>query len=63
MTDLEIKLAHQDRMIEELNETIYEQQKSLEIIEIRLNKMIQRVKELGAPYLDVGPGNEKPPHY
>lgn len=55
--EIEIKLANQENLLEQLNTVIYEQQKTLD--------QLQRIlKELGKTNsLEIGPHNVKPPHY
>lgn len=57
---IETKIAHQEILIEELNQVIYEQQKSLDILEAQLKRLTARVLE-GTE--DIGPANQKAPHY
>ena len=63
MNDLESKLAHQEHLLEELNQVIYQQQKAIDTMELKLNLLIQRLKDVAGGAGDIGPANEKPPHY
>ena len=63
LTDLEIKIAHQDHTIEELHQVIYRQQKEIEQIEKKLSVLIQKFQEQQDGSPDIGPGDQKPPHY
>lgn len=57
--NLEIKLTHQERVIEELNEALFSQQQRLDGFE----KVLTDLKKiLQAGEQDIRP-NEKPPHY
>ncbi len=56
--ELEIKLTHQDRLLEELNEVVIEQRASLDKLHKRTDAL---EKALFA--LQDDPGNEPPPHY
>ena len=60
--DLESKLAHQDYQLEQLSETIYRQQQQIDQLE---KKLIFLKQKLEAPQqaLDIGPADDKPPHY
>ena len=57
LTNLEIRITHQDEVIEQLNEVIYSHQKQIDLIEKKLKDI---EKQGGDP---AGPTNEKPPHY
>lgn len=58
--NIETKIAHQELLIEELNKVIYDQQKAIDILEKRITSLSQRLQEFTE---DVGPANQKPPHY
>ena len=56
---LEIKLAHQERLTEELNDALYKQQQRMDALEktlIDLQKRVQNGDQEIRPH-------EKPPHY
>jgi SlyX protein len=59
MTDLEIRLAHQEKTIADLNEVITAQWKKIEILERQLRRLDEEVQSLDAE----APHNQKPPHY
>lgn len=59
LIDLEIRIAHQEDMIDELNKTVYQQQLRIERFEEILKEMASRIVELESN----NPLNEKPPHY
>lgn len=61
--ELETKIAHQDFLIEELNQVIYRQQKDMDVMETKLSALIKRFQDQLESAPEVGPGNEKPPHY
>ena len=58
MIDLEMRLMHQEKLLEQLNEIVRDQHAQLE----GLARVITHLKEqvLGGPTEDV---NEPPPHY
>lgn len=61
ISNLEIQLAHQQQVIEELNEVVLRHEKSISRLEARLVNLAQQFQELGD-----GPGeiiNTPPPHY
>ncbi len=63
LIDLESKLAHQEILLEELHQVIYRQQQSIDGLETKLTILIQRLRDSSSGSADIGPGNEKPPHY
>lgn len=59
LTDLEIRLTHQEDMIDELNKVIYRQQ-------VKISDLESLLKELAVRLVDIEsdrPLNEPPPHY
>ena len=60
LDDLEIRIAHQDKTIADLNEMITAQWKKIEMLERQLRRLDEEVQAL-----DTGdvPANQKPPHY
>ncbi|UYL07950.1 SlyX family protein [Bdellovibrio sp. SKB1291214] len=63
LTNLEIKVAHQDHVIEELHQVIYEQQKTIDKLETLLSGLTRRLQEALSDEGSEIRGNEKPPHY
>lgn len=63
LTDLEIRFMHQERYLQELNDTVYRQEQIIE----RLERELRLVKEqlgLLLPSLNRFPEDEEPPpHY
>ncbi|WP_137171535.1 SlyX family protein [Massilia sp. HP4] len=59
--NLEIKLAQQEDLVDELNKTIYRQERRIDGLEAMVNKLADHVRTLR----DAGqaPLNERPPHY
>ena len=57
----EIKLAQQEDLVDELNKTIYRQERRIDQLEAMVTKMAEHVRTLR----DAGqaPLNEPPPHY
>jgi len=58
---IEIKLAQQEDLVDELNKTIYRQERRIDQLEAMVTKMAEHVRTLR----DAGqaPLNEPPPHY
>ena len=61
LIDIEMKLSHQEFLIEELNQVVREQTETILKLEMGLKKLLDRDAESAGR--QVGPGNEKPPHY
>ena len=58
--DLEVRLAYQDQLLNELNDVVTRQQASIDRLERRSEALLARLQALGetAPEQD-----ETPPHY
>lgn len=56
---IEMKISHQDRLLEELHEVLYKQQETIE----KLQKKLKQVEDLANADTEIRPANEKPPHY
>lgn len=59
LTDLEIRITHQEDMIDELNKELYRQH-------LKITDLESLIKELAARLVDIESGrpiNEPPPHY
>lgn len=63
LIELEIKISHHESAIEGLQQLVYDQHKVIEKLEAKLERLTTRLnsEEDGGP--DIGPANEKPPHY
>ena len=59
--DIEIKLAHQEDLVESLNQRVYEQQKQIDQLEAMLVALAERVRNTSQA--NQAPINEPPPHY
>jgi SlyX protein len=60
---LEVRVAYQDQMIEDLNQTVIDQWKKIDALRRQLNELLDRVQEVednaGGPSAPEPP----PPHY
>lgn len=63
LVDIEIRIARQEDTLEALNQTIYRQQKKIDELESLCSALARRIKDMRDAANDVGPANEKPPHY
>lgn len=61
--DLEMKIAHQEDLLEKLNQIVYRQQSQIDQLESLLTGLGKRVQELKEGGPEIGPPSEKPPHY
>jgi len=61
--DLESRLAHQDQLLNELNDVVTEQQQKIMQLEELCKALIQRVRSVGDGMEEGNPGDERPPHY
>jgi SlyX protein len=58
--NLEIRMAHQDQTIADLNDVITAQWKKLDALERQLKRLSEELQTMDQ--VDV-PANQKPPHY
>jgi SlyX protein len=58
--DIEIKLAHQEDLVESLNARIYEQQKQIDRLEAMVARLVEHMRTRDTTQ---APVNERPPHY
>lgn len=61
--NLETKLTHQEDTLEQLSQVLYEQQKTIDKLELLLTKLTQKLVEVIGEGDSEIRGNEKPPHY
>jgi SlyX protein len=59
--EMEIRIAHQDKTIAELNDVITSQWKKLEMMERQLRRLGEEIEAMEAG--DGPAANQKPPHY
>ncbi len=61
--DLETRLAHQDQLLNELNDVVTEQQAKIMQLEALCKSLIQRVRSVGDGVPADEAVDERPPHY
>ena len=61
--DLESRLAHQDKLLHELNDVVTGQQARLMQLEELCRSLIDRVRSIGEGGGSGDPADERPPHY
>jgi SlyX protein len=59
--DIEIKLAHQEDLVESLNQMVYQQNRRIDQLEAMLGQLAQHLRDNGVSGQNAA--NEKPPHY
>ncbi|WP_298273111.1 SlyX family protein [Geobacter sp.] len=63
LTDLEIHIAHLERTVQELNEVVFRQQRSIDRLEGELKGLREQFLAEGASLLKKPEEEEPPPHY
>jgi uncharacterized coiled-coil protein SlyX len=61
--DLEVRVAFQEKAIEELREELFLQQGIVLKLENEIKRMSEQFKSILKGGENIGPANEKPPHY
>ncbi|MDB5916619.1 MAG: SlyX protein [Massilia sp.] len=61
--DIEIKLAHQEDTVEQLNGVVYEQSRRIDQLEAMLSQLAEHIRNNAQSGPNLGAGGEKPPHY
>ena len=61
--DLESRLAHQDQLLNELNDAVTSQQAKIMELNTLCQSLIDRVRSMGDAAPAGDPGDERPPHY
>jgi SlyX protein len=59
--DIEIKLAHQEDTVEQLNQVVYEQSRRIDQLEAMVSQLAEHIRNNAQS--GPNPGGEKPPHY
>lgn len=63
LIDIETKLSYQEDLLQDLNKTLYEQQKRIDRLEAVCESLVKHVRELTDGAAAAGPASERPPHY
>lgn len=59
--DIEIKLAHQEDLVESLNQVVYQQSRRIDQLEAMVTGLAEHIRTRAQP--DGLVPNERPPHY
>jgi SlyX protein len=63
LIDIEVKLAHQEHALDEVNQVLTDQQAQLSRLEQVCQSLIERLRSLSDGSAADERDNEKPPHY
>jgi len=63
LVDIETKLAHQEHLLEQLNDVVTKQQESIMRLEERYQVVTQRLRAIGEAMPVASASDERPPHY
>lgn len=63
LNSIEAKLTYQEDLVEELNNTIYQQQQKLDRLEAACASLLRHIESLDAAGGAGKSDNERPPHY
>lgn len=63
ITDLEIRLAYQDDLLETLNRVVAEQQQSISLMQMEIQHLYQKMKTLEPAAVRPLEDEPPPPHY
>ncbi|MEJ2172165.1 MAG: SlyX family protein [Woeseiaceae bacterium] len=63
LVDIESKLAHQDQLLQELNDVVTAQQSTIMRLEDLFEALIERVRSIAESSPEPAPHDERPPHY
>ena len=59
--DIEIKLAHQEDLVESLNRMVYQQSRRIDQLEAMVSELVEHIRNNAQS--GPNPVNDKPPHY
>jgi SlyX protein len=59
--DIEIKLAHQEDLVESLNQVVYQQSRRIDQLEAMVSQLAEHIRNNARS--GAAPVNEPPPHY
>ena len=63
ITELEVKLAFQDDLLEALNQTVAQQQQQIDLLQAQMRQLYQQMKTLQPSGLADEADEPPPPHY
>ena len=63
LVDIEVKLAHQDQLLIDLNDVVTQQQQKIMKLEELCSSLVDRVRTIGDALPGDATQDERPPHY
>lgn len=63
LVDIEVKLAHQDQLLLDLNDVVTGQQAKIMQLEELCGTLVARIRSIGEALPEEGEQDERPPHY
>lgn len=63
LESIETKITYLEDIVEDLNKTVYAQQKQIDRQRALIDSLVEHVRELVDAAPERTPGNERPPHY
>jgi SlyX protein len=60
---IETKITFQEDLIEELNKTVYQQQKKIDRLEAVCESLVRHIESMAEGRNEGMPAHERPPHY
>jgi SlyX protein len=63
LIEIEIKLAHQDDLLETLNQMVYQQQRTIDRLELLCSSLSRHITQMQEPGAMQNNEPERPPHY
>lgn len=61
--DIESKILQQEVDLEALHQAVYKQQELIDLLETKISGLLKRFRDATDEGTEMGPSNEKPPHY
>ncbi len=63
LVDIEVKLAHQEQLLTDLDDVVTKQQAKIMQLEELCGSLVERVRSIGEAMPGDAAQNERPPHY
>lgn len=63
ITELELRFMQQERMIQELNETVFRQEQVITRLERQVRVLVDQLRSFAPSSIFDQEGDERPPHY
>lgn len=63
LTEMESRLAHHERMSEDVSAVLAEQGRAIDTLTLQLRRLTERIAELEAGGASAPPDDQPPPHY